>query len=147
MECRCDQPYRFRLSQEIVAVVIMALVVGGLQWWLVHDMVEEGRAARAAWAAESRQREEQARTRRAAWEADARERHDRARAEHEDFQRQMEAIRLRGARNRTGQGAVAESGEDEHPEHTAQCRRWPCPRAQDRSEHSFEEPHGSRNPH
>ena len=73
---------RFRLSQEMIAIVTVGLALAALRLVTVADLREEGQADRAAWQAE-RQRHH------AAWQAESRQYRDEVRSSREAFQREI----------------------------------------------------------
>ena len=91
---------RFRLSQEMIAIVTVGLALAALILVTVADLREEGQADRAAWQAESRQYR------------------DEVRASREAFQRKSEAwqreiLRIREAQARPAGVASPRPGEQQ----------------------------------
>lgn len=105
---------RFRLSQEMIAIVTVGLALAGLILVTVDDIRDEGQAERAAWQAERQQYRDTARAnwaawlaenqqRRAAWQAEVRQYRDEARSAREAFQREI--LRIREAHAKPAAGA------------------------------------------
>jgi len=87
---------RLRISQEMIAIVAVGVALATQQLLITANIVEEGRAARAAWEAESQQRRNE-------WEAQSRQLRDEARSDREAFQREM----LRLTQGQTERAAIA----------------------------------------
>lgn len=51
---------RLRISQEMIAIITVGIVLAGLMLFTTAQIVEEGRASRAAWQAERRQLQDEA---------------------------------------------------------------------------------------
>ena len=105
---------RFRLSQEMIAIVTVGLALAGLVLVTVGDIREEGQTERAAWQAESQQYRDGAQAnwtawqtesqqRRAAWQAESRQYREEVRSAREAFQREI--LRIREAHAKPAGGA------------------------------------------
>ena len=78
---------RFRLSQEMIAIIVVGIVLAAQMLLTTRSMVGgEARADRAAWQTESQKQRD-------AWEAESQRYRDEARASREAFEREL--LRLR----------------------------------------------------
>ena len=97
---------RLRISQEMIAIITVGVALATQQLLITANIVEEGRAARAAWEAESQQRrndwEAESQQRRNEWEAQSRQLRDEARSDREAFQREI----LRLTQGQTERAAI-----------------------------------------
>lgn len=72
-----------RISQEMIAIVTVGVALAALMLVTTANMVEEGRAARAAWQAESQQQRNE-------WERERRQLRDETRSAREAFQLEID---------------------------------------------------------
>jgi hypothetical protein len=98
---------RFRLSQEMIAIVTVGLALAGLNLVTIGDLRdprEEVRTDRAAWRAESQQFRNE-------WQAESRQFRDKVRSDQEAFQREI--LRLTEAHAKLAAGASPRPGEQQ----------------------------------